>query len=207
MTRPRLAALLGLAVALGVVEGCIAIVLRLHLDPSGTLYPEVNFPASLSRLEQLREAAALVVLAASAWLAGDGPLARWGGFVAAFGCWDLVYYLELRLGIGWPAKLTDWDLLFLIPRPWYGPVYAPLVVAVTMLGCGLALLHRLHHGGRFPVRGRDVCGVTLGGLLVVASFLWPEHAPSAPWHYWAGALVAGETVALWAFAAAWRRGR
>ena len=27
---------------------------------------------------------------------------------------------------GWPTSLFDWDILFLLPLPWWGPVLAPM---------------------------------------------------------------------------------
>jgi hypothetical protein len=40
---------------------------------------------------------------------------------------------------GWPASLLDWDVLFLIPLPWWGPVLAPVLISLLLiLGGGLA---------------------------------------------------------------------
>jgi hypothetical protein len=34
---------------------------------------------------------------------------------------------------GWPNSILDWDILFLIPLPWWGPVIAPLSIAILMI--------------------------------------------------------------------------
>ena len=34
---------------------------------------------------------------------------------------------------GWPRSLLDWDILFLLPLPWWGPVLAPVGIAVLMI--------------------------------------------------------------------------
>jgi hypothetical protein len=34
---------------------------------------------------------------------------------------------------GWPHSLLDWDILFLIPLPWWGPVLAPVLIAALMV--------------------------------------------------------------------------
>jgi hypothetical protein len=33
---------------------------------------------------------------------------------------------------GWPRSLFDWDILFLLPLPWWGPVIAPVLIALLM---------------------------------------------------------------------------
>jgi predicted metal-binding membrane protein len=37
---------------------------------------------------------------------------------------------------GWPHSLLDWDLLFLLPLPWWGPVLAPVLIALLMIAWG-----------------------------------------------------------------------
>jgi hypothetical protein len=37
---------------------------------------------------------------------------------------------------GWPNSLLDWDILFLIPLPWWGPVLAPMLIALLMIFWG-----------------------------------------------------------------------
>jgi hypothetical protein len=36
----------------------------------------------------------------------------------------------------WPRSLLDWDVLFLIPLPWWGPVLAPVLIALLMIAGG-----------------------------------------------------------------------
>jgi hypothetical protein len=51
----------------------------------------------------------------------------------AFGVWDIFYYVFLKLMCGWPKSLADWDILFLVPLPWWGPVWAPVSIAALMI--------------------------------------------------------------------------
>jgi hypothetical protein len=90
-------------------------------------------------IELVREAATLVMLISAAWLAGSGWRNRSGYFLFAFGMWDIIYYVFLKVIIGWPATLFDWDVLFLLPVPWWGPVLAPVLIALTMMLGGILL--------------------------------------------------------------------
>jgi hypothetical protein len=47
---------------------------------------------------------------------------------------------------GWPTSLLDWDILFLIPLPWWGPVLAPICVALLMIVGGTLVCQRVSRG-------------------------------------------------------------
>ena len=53
-----------------------------------------------------------------------------------FGAWDIFYYAFLHLISGWPRTLLDWDILFLLPLPWWGPVIAPVSIALVLIVWG-----------------------------------------------------------------------
>jgi hypothetical protein len=61
---------------------------------------------------------------------------RFGAFLLTFGAWDLTYYVVLRLISGWPDALTNRHILFLIPAPWIGPLWAPVMVATIFVAVG-----------------------------------------------------------------------
>ena len=54
----------------------------------------------------------------------------------AFGVWDIFYYVGLKVMCDWPRSLFDWDILFLLPLPWWGPVVAPASIALLMIVWG-----------------------------------------------------------------------
>lgn len=39
----------------------------------------------------------------------------------------------LRMISGWPRTMLDWDILFRLPLPWWGPVLAPVSIALIMV--------------------------------------------------------------------------
>lgn len=198
------------AVAFGIVEGSLVTVLRLWLDPRAEAFPLVALPAAVSGLERTREAATMVLLASAAHLAAKLPSARFAAFLFLFSVWDLVYYATLRLTLGWPDGLGTWDLLFLLPVPWLAPVYAPLSIALVMLGVGIVTLrHTLRHGA-FEVRPLHVAAGVLGGLACIWSFVENENARalrSMPPRYAIEWLVLGLGLGLAGFADAARRNR
>jgi hypothetical protein len=90
----------------------------------------------LGPVEVVREAATLVMLLAVGMLAGRTWYKRLAYTAIAFGVWDILYYVFLRIICGWPKSLFDWDILFLLPLPWWGPVLAPVCIASLMVVWG-----------------------------------------------------------------------
>ena len=88
---------------------------------------------ALGNVELWREAATLIMIAALGMLAGRTWRHRAGYAALAFGAWDIFYYIFLHLISGWPRTLLDWDILFLLPLPWWGPVLAPVSIALVMI--------------------------------------------------------------------------
>ncbi len=149
----------GFALAFGFVEGSVVVYLRgaLGMLPGigGTLadvarlsssvyqqsYSIDQFPRSLMTVETVREAATMIMLVSVAALAGRRWRERWAMFLWMFALWDILYYVSLRVTIGWPVSLTDLDVLFLIPVPWVAQVWFPLLVsgltAAAVLGGSL----------------------------------------------------------------------
>jgi hypothetical protein len=125
------------AVAMAWVEAACVYDLRLlvnRLEP----YQANPLPISgaLGNIELAREVATLVMLAAVGCLAGSTLRARLAYAAIAFGTWDIFYYVSLKVMYGWPRSLFDWDVLFLLPLPWWGPVIAPVSIAVLMIVWG-----------------------------------------------------------------------
>jgi hypothetical protein len=221
-------ALVLFGLAFGFVEAAVVIDIRAVYEPlHQRLHPHVDpddlFPVltlddlrsagpmhlRLLRVELAREAATIVMLGAIA-LAGARNWREWlGGFLIAFGVWDLAFYAALRLTIGWPASLAIWDLLFLLPVPWAAPVAAPMAVAAGMMVAGAAILRREDSG--HPVRlGPIPLGtILLGAATMVVAFCWGwrvvvegRHPASFAW----GIFLTGGIIATLGFLASFRDG-
>lgn len=120
------------------VELAVVLDLRVLVDRLQPYQPNpLPHFGSLDQAEILREAATLVMLLAVGWLAGDRPRTRIAYSAFAFGLWDLFYYLFLIPLTGWPKSLLNWDILFLLPVPWWGPVIAPIAISFLMAAGGM----------------------------------------------------------------------
>lgn len=125
------------AVAMALVESAVVAYLRALVNVADPYQPTaVEAPAWVIQTEIVREAATLVMLAMVGWLAGRSRHSRFGYFLIVFGVWDISYYVFLVPLTGWPRSVMDWDILFLIPLPWWGPVLAPVLVAALMIVAG-----------------------------------------------------------------------
>jgi hypothetical protein len=125
------------AAAMAWVESAVVYYLRTMIDRIDPYQPNpLPIIGGLGPAELVREAATLVMLLAVGLLAGRDWRSRLGYFAVAFGVWDVCYYLFLKLMCGWPNSLFDWDILFLLPLPWWGPVLAPVLIALLMIAWG-----------------------------------------------------------------------
>ena len=125
------------AIAMSWVEAATVYDLRVMVDRVNP-YQTNPLPLAgvLGRVELVREAATLLMLFTLGALTGRTWRSRLGYSAIAFGVWDLFYYLFLKAISGWPASLLDWDILFLLPVPWWGPVLAPMCIAALMIVWG-----------------------------------------------------------------------
>ena len=93
-----------------------------------------------------RELATLFILLGVAKASGRSGWDRFGIFCYLFGVWDIVYYLVLYAVLGWPASLMTWDVLFLIPLVWTGPVLSAALIAVSLVLAGPLIMKRVRDG-------------------------------------------------------------
>ena len=182
-------ALLLFGTAFGYLEAAVVTYLRSLHEPArqrfhpgraaGELFP-------LLTLEQLRSAgreqqqtlavelgreAATIVMLASIALAVAENAGQWAAaFVIAFGTWDITFYIFLKVLLGWPASLLTWDILFLIPVPWAGPVLAPVVVSAAMIAVGIWHFRGEARGQAMRIGARHWAGILAGALVIVISF-------------------------------------
>jgi hypothetical protein len=133
----------------------------------------------LGQVELVREAATLVMLLTLGLLAGRTWPRRLGYTAIAFGVRDILYYVFLRMITGWPKSLFDWDILFLLPLPWWGPVLAPVSIALLMIVWGTFVSQFTDHGPAtsltWTLWGVSALGITLALWVFMADSLRTVH--------------------------------
>lgn len=203
------AAVIAYGVAMAFLEASVVVYLRAAYD----LAVDDVFPLRAWSeadpfvvVEVGREAATILMIAVVGWLAGRSGIERLAWAAVVFGTWDIGYYAWLAVLSGWPPSLTTWDLLFLVPVPWVGPVWAPVVVSVALVVTGLAGAARLRGGGRLHIRAWQVAAAVAGGLLVILSFtidaaeiLAGGMPRSFAWPLFAAGMIAATAPAAAAF--------
>src|SRR5213076_2553620 len=142
--RGRWLVVVAFAIAMAWLEAACVLYIRTLVDRIQPYQPNpLPLHGVLGSVELWREAATLVMIAAVGVLAGRTWRRRAGYWALAFGVWDIFYYVFLRLISGWPTTLLDWDILFLLPLPWWGPVLAPVCIALLMIAWGTLATQRV----------------------------------------------------------------
>ena len=135
--RARWIVVAGFAIAMAWVEAACVLYIRTLVDRIEPYQPNpLPISGTLGNVELVREACTLVMIALVGLLAGRTWRRRAGYAAIAFGIWDICYYVFLHIMSGWPKSLFDWDILFLLPLPWWGPVIAPISIAIVLIVWG-----------------------------------------------------------------------
>ncbi|RTZ94281.1 MAG: hypothetical protein DSY91_00550 [Deltaproteobacteria bacterium] len=127
------------AIAMAYLESAVVEYLRMIYYPEGFEVILKPMPLSVYLVELGREAATMVMLFVVARLAFRSFWLRFSSFLYLFAIWDIFYYIWLFVFIRWPSSLTTWDILFLIPVAWIGPVWSPLLVSLNFILASITL--------------------------------------------------------------------
>lgn len=159
------------AIAMALFESAVVIYLREIMYPEGFRFPLAPIYPHLVLTEILREAATLVMLVCIGQLAGKRFSEKFAWFIYSFAVWDIFYYIFLWFLLGWPASLMTWDVLFLIPATWTGPVITPLILTVVMIIFAMFILKAARKGKNTRIEPIEWIGLLAGSGIVVAAFM------------------------------------
>ena len=194
-----LAWLAAAAAAFGYIEGAVAHYLRMHLYPGGfDDTTSLVVDSHTLAVEVGRELCTLLLMIAVAALTRGPWIRRLASFVYLFAIWDLSYYAALWIFEGWPSSPYDWDLLFLVPTPWFSPVLAPMLISAIGIVGAVSVHIILDRRAEFIVPWH---GLTLVGAALVAweiSFMahgGPRTEFPTRYCWWLFALGAGCSLA------------
>jgi hypothetical protein len=168
----QLSWLIFFSLAMGFLEAAVVVYLRLLYYPHGFEFPLVALDERVSIVEILREAATIIMLIGVGVLAGKNSPQRVAFFLLAFAIWDLFYYVFLKLILDWPSSWLTWDILFLIPAPWVGPVSSAVIASVTMIIFASAILRKEFQDRSQKIKRREWTLITLGSLIIILSWMW-----------------------------------
>ena len=160
------------AIAMGFLETAVVIYMRALLYPKGFAFPLAPIPSSLILVEILREAATIIMLLGIGVLAGKNAISRFAWFIYSFAIWDIFYYVFLKLLIHWPESLMTWDILFLIPTTWVGPVITPIITSLTMILLAILILITDWKKKNAKLNIREWSLLIIGSLVLIISFTW-----------------------------------
>jgi hypothetical protein len=151
--------------AMGLLEAICVVYLRRLIVPAGSDPSHAAPPLESLHIEHIREACTVVMLLSVAWMTASNWRSRTAHFVFMFGVWDIIYYVGLKWFAYWPASWIEWDCLFLIPEPWYGPVLAPVLISAYLMlaSCLLLVRENSRTGARVSLAG---FALQLPGFLV-----------------------------------------
>jgi hypothetical protein len=160
------------AIAMAYLESTIVVYLRrlYYGDRGGFAFPLVILDTPTLLLELGREACTIVMLATVGIAAGRTKAGKFAFFLLLFGVWDTFYYVWLKVFRNWPASLLTWDVLFLIPVPWVGPVLAPVSVACTMISMAVVMLRLEERGPVLPAGKAVWLAQVVAAVIIIVSF-------------------------------------
>lgn len=129
------------AIAMGFLESAVVVYLRTIYYPQGFAFPLRILDPGIVTTEVIREAATMIMLITIAMITFKDAISRFAVFIYAFAIWDIFYYVFLWLLLKWPPTVLTWDILFLIPVTWVGPVLAPVVNSLTMILLAIIIIN------------------------------------------------------------------
>ena len=173
-------------VAFGYIEAAVVVYLREIYYPDGFTFPVLIIQDHIILIEVLREAMTLIIIWATAYLSYRILQSQIAAFIVLFGIWDIFYYIFLKLLLNWPESLNTCDILFLIPVPWVGPVWAPVLVSLGFIYVGTSILIRNYQSHLLHFNKRFILLELIAALLIIISFIIPGSSvveQSIPIHF------------------------
>jgi hypothetical protein len=190
----------------GYLEAAVVVYLREIYYPEGFAFPLVIIEEPILLTEILREAMTILIMWSTVCLVYQKLQSRVAAFFILFGIWDIFYYIFLKLLLDWPENLTTWDILFLIPSPWLGPVWAPVLVSLGFIYAGTAILLRNRQKYFVTFDRNFIIREFLAVILIIISFMIPGFSMSDtyipthfPWYIFLTGFLMGLGTFLYYF--------
>ena len=158
------------AVAMAFLETTVVIYLRKLYYPEGFAFPLKQMDFFVGKIEFFRELATLIMILTVSMLVGKTRIQKFAAFLFVFAVWDIFYYIFLYITLAWPASLLTWDILFLIPVMWTGPVIAPVINSLMMITLAGILLKAEKSRLQKILLKRDWWLLIIGSIIIIVSY-------------------------------------
>lgn len=161
------------AIAMGIFEGAVVVYIRALYYPEGFDFPLKLMSNQVAITEVIRELASLLILLSVGIIAGKNFSQRFAWFIYSFAVWDIIYYVFLYLILAWPSSLLTWDVLFLLPVTWTGPVITPVIISLLMILLAMIIYTgNIKTDNKLIISKREWIILICGSFVVFISFIW-----------------------------------
>jgi len=160
-------------ICFGLLEAAFVFYLRRIYYPDGFQFPALLMLDPVMKVELAREAVTVIMLWAAAELTRKTRAGKIAVFMFLFGVWDIFYYIFLKIMAGWPESLATWDILFLLPFVWAGPVWSPVLVSLVLMASGIIIIKLEEKGAVIKPAPLYWIGEMAAALLIILSFALP----------------------------------
>ena len=160
------------SIAMGFLETSVVVYLRKLYYPEGFKFPLIPVTRDIAITEFFREIATIIMLIGAGVMAGKNSIQRFVFFLYSFAIWDIFYYVFLKVLLNWPESLFTWDILFLVPVPWVGPVIAPCIVSLLMIVLAFVVVYFQEKGKHVHITFMEWILFIFGSITAIVSFLW-----------------------------------
>lgn len=152
------------------LESAVVVYMRALYYPEGFTFPLQPIDMNLVATELFRELATIVMLVGAGIMAGRKPLEKFAFFIYTFAIWDIFYYVFLKLLVNWPESLFTWDILFLIPTTWVGPVIAPVINSLSMIAIASFIIYFTSKNGFAKMKRPEWLLLIVGSIITIISY-------------------------------------
>lgn len=184
-------------IAFGFLEAIVVVYLRAIYYPEGFKFPLTLLDPQMLKIEIVREFCTIIMLATIGWILGKSKGEKFSFFIFTFGIWDIFYYVALKLFLDWPKTILEWDVLFLIPVTWIGPVLAPVICSIGMILIALIYIYLNENNYQLKFNHLQIFLITMGVVIIIYTFisdylnLFNEH------NFWSELSNITETKEFW----------
>lgn len=189
-TLKTLITVLVFSIAMGFMESAVVVYIRELYYSDGFAFPLKMMSMQVAMTEILRELATLIMLLSIGMLAGRTKTEKFAFFIFSFAIWDIFYYIFLKLLLGWPENLLTWDILFLLPTTWVGPVITPIILSLSMILLAIGVVYFTDRLGNTYMSKYEWALLVLGSFMVIisytaeyTSFIFKRYSFGALWNF------------------------